>query len=301
MRPGKDDVPARALTKLFGRRIPLAPEVEEAIEKLRRMEAQPDLRDVAGANAALLEAMYTRPLPVPPIAIDPAHAATKQAGGVPLLRGEPPRFYAARVRDRFLDLCRVMEERGNPFAAELRHAARSGTFPIVDLATEVLAGDPHAIAARAADADLDAGLAATLLRLTLFPALAQLAAGLQPLLDTTTWRRGYCPVCGAWPLLGEYRGLELARFLRCGLCATAWEVDRLVCPFCENRVPQDLVNLAVEGEEQKHRAVACRRCHCYVKQISTLAPIPPAQLLVADVATLHLDLIALDRAYSPPQ
>jgi formate dehydrogenase maturation protein FdhE len=64
---------------------------------------------------------------------------------------------------------------------------------------------------------------------------------------------------------------------------------------------QDLINLVVEGEEAKQRAVACERCRCYVKQISTLVPIPAPQLLAADLATLHLDLAAMERAYAPPQ
>ena len=292
---------ARTLANLLGRRDPLPAEVERALDALRRLAEQPDLHDIAGLNAALIEAMYTRPLPAPHVMIDPAHARVKQAGAVPLLRGEPVAWDTGRVREKFVDLCRVMQERGNPFAAELRRAAGSARFPVADLAVEILAGAPSVVAERAAALDLDAGLAATLLRLTLFPALAAVVADLAPLLDSAGWRRGYCPACGAWPLLGEYRGLELTRFLRCGLCAAAWEIDRLVCCFCGNRMHQDLVNLNVEGEEGKHRAVACRRCHCHLKQISTLTPLPPVQLLVADIATLHLDLVALDRAYSPPQ
>ena len=70
---------------------------------------------------------------------------------------------------------------------------------------------------------------------------------------------------------------------------------------CANRMDQDLINLTVEGEEARQRAVACERCRCYVKQISTLAPIPAPQLLVVALATLHLSLAALERAYTAPQ
>ncbi len=293
---------ANALNRLLGRRTPLPDAVAGACAKLAQLgEQQPDLRELAATNAALLEEMYRHEIPLPRVAIDAAHARTKLGGGVPLLRGEPIVFDGAAVRGQFPRLCRVMAGRGNEFAAKLERAAGAGGFPVADLATEVIAGDPHTVAARAGELDLDAGLAALLLRLTLFPAMVRLAGELKPLLGTEPWRQGFCPMCGSWPLLGEYRGLELARFLRCGLCASEWEVDRALCCFCNNRTPQDLTNLTVEGEEQKQRAVACERCRCYVKQLSTLTPISPAQLLVADLATIHLDLAALQRNYQPPQ
>jgi hypothetical protein len=34
--------------------------------------------------------------------------------------------------------------------------------------------------------------------------------------------------------------------------------------------------------------------------VSTLGPLPPARLLVADVQTLHLDLAAAERGYALP-
>ena len=298
----RENVPANPLSRLLHRRSPLPAEAEAAIQRLGRLvQEQPDLEALAAINATLIQTMYTHELHVPYVSIHRDHAAVKQEAGLPLLRGEPISYDPVGLRDQFLRLCGVMHDHGNQFAGELRRVAKAGTFPVADLAVEVIAGEPGNVAARADALGLDAGLAATLLRLTLFPSMVRLAATFEPLLGTETWRRGYCPVCGAWPLLGEYRGLELTRFLRCGLCAAAWESDRLVCPICDNRVFQDLNNLTVEGEELKQRATTCERCHCYIKQISTLVPIPPAELLVADLETLHLDLIAHERAFMPPQ
>jgi len=282
--------------------MPESPALTEALAKLRLVsEQQPELGELAATNAALLQTMYAHELPLPHVDLDAAHARYKLEGGVPLLRGETLTFDQAALRRQFERLCRVMTGRGNTFAADLELAARSGRFPVGELADEVITGDPRRVAASAAELNLDAGLAATLLRFTLFPVMVQLAATIKPLLQTEAWRKGFCPLCGSWPSLGEYRGLELTRFLRCGLCATEWPIDRLLCPFCDNRLHQDLVNLVVEGEEQKQRAVTCSRCHGYIKQLSTLVPIPPAQLLVADLATLHLDLAALQRNFEPPR
>ena len=65
---------------------------------------------------------------------------------------------------------------------------------------------------------------------------------LAPLREGIVWESGHCPTCGSWPLLGEFRGLDQSRFLRCGLCADSWEVPRLWCPFCDTR-DHDLLSL----------------------------------------------------------
>lgn len=295
-------MPANRLSRLLHRGDELPQAVAIALHKLGRLgEQQPELHALVATNAALLRAMYARELPIPAVAVEPEHAALKHEAGLPLLRGEPVIFDDRALRDQLMRLCDAVKDQGNPSAAAIAGAVKNRHFVPADLAVDILSGNPAAASARADELGLDADLAATLLRLTLFPVMTQLATDLKPLLDTTTWRRGYCPVCGAWPLLGEYRGLELTRFLRCGLCAAEWEIDRLVCPICDNRLHQDLTYLGVEGEEQSQRAVACERCHCYVKQISTLQAIPAPELIVADLQSLHLDLVALQRNFVPPQ
>jgi FdhE protein len=107
-------------------------------------------------------------------------------------------------------------------------------------------------------------------------------------------------VCGSFPKLGEFRGLEQTRLLRCGLCAAEWAFARLRCPGCDNRDHRQLGYLSVEGEEGKWRAATCEACRQYVKMVSTLSPLPPLQLLVTDVATVHLDLLAADQGFAPP-
>lgn len=286
------------LNKLLGRTPPLAPPAAEAIDRLGRLaERRPELQELAAINAALLRAIYTRQLPVLVLALDQKHGATKLEAGQPLLRGETIRLDHGALRDQFVHLCGVMDAQGHGGATALAQATKRDVLSIGAIAAATLNGEPQTMALSAADLGLDAGLAATLLRFTMFPLLYGFMEEQRTRFDLDQWRRGYCWCCGAWPLLGEYRGLELARMLRCGLCASEWEIDRLVCPVCDNRVHQDLLNLAVEGEETHQRAVACARCHTYVKQISTLAPIPAPQLVVHDLETLHLDLIAADRQY----
>ena len=167
-----------------------------------------------------------------------------------------------------------------------------------EMIAELLAGRPESIYTYANDLNLDAGTVALVLRLALFPALSFLCKLLSPLHQGLRWEQGYCPICGSWPLLGESRGLEQLRFLRCALCAGEWEFPRLRCPYCGTHDHQLLGYLHVEGEETKCRAATCEHCRGYVKILSTLTPLSPAQLLVADVATTHLDLIAAERSYT---
>jgi FdhE protein len=163
----------------------------------------------------------------------------------------------------------------------------------------VLDGQAPAIREQAAALEVDGDLLCILLRFSLFPALEQLAAQLAPLRVLAAWQPGYCPTCGSWPLLSEYRGLDQARFLRCGLCATEWSLDRLLCPFCGCRDHQQLGYLHIEGDQQK-RAATCTQCRCYNKTLATLAPIPAIELAVDDLATIHLDIIALEHGYLAP-
>jgi FdhE protein len=114
------------------------------------------------------------------------------------------------------------------------------------------------------------------------------------------WHRGYCPICGAWPLLDELRGVELARYSRCSGCGAGWRTQRLACPYCGNDDYRSLQSLAVEGE-QRFRIAVCDRCHGYVKVANAFDPAPSALLALDDVASMHLDVAAIERGYHRPQ
>lgn len=293
-------MPSNPLNKLLGRRAPLLPFVEDALGKLEKLaETQAELAGLAATTGALLRVMYAD-VPQLPFPFTPEHVALKCEGGVPLLRGEVQPFDAKRLQAQFERLCAVMVEHNHPSARALADAAQRRTLEIAALAQAILSDDPAAIVQRADELGVDAALAATLLRLTLLPLLEQCSSAARTLRPADVWMHGYCPTCGAWPLLGEYRGLEQTRFLRCGLCADEWPVDRLLCFACSTRAHHDLQYIQVAGEELKQKAQTCERCHSYLKQLSTLGALSAPALLVADVATLHLDLIALERAYSAP-
>ena len=113
------------------------------------------------------------------------------------------------------------------------------------------------------------------------------------------WAEGYCPICGDWPALAEARGLDGQRRLRCGRCGGDWRTERLRCPFCGERGHKNLGSLVSEGSEQQTVDV-CERCRHYVKALTALVPIRPEDVFLQDLATLVLDVIALERGYGRP-
>jgi FdhE protein len=147
---------------------------------------------------------------------------------------------------------------------------------------------------------IDPVLLASVFRIGLLPDLAEVTRGYAQVLATIVWDRGDCPYCGRPPVLAESRGLEQARWLRCGFCAGEWPAPRLACPFCRNSAPSARLERFVEGEGQRRRISACQSCGRYYKVVSTLARLSPPSLLVAELATMHLDFVAARDDFSHP-
>jgi FdhE protein len=267
----------------------------EALASLDKLAQQkPTLAPACAVFAEVLPALFTVPVVETPPTLNPELAREKLASGIPLLRGEPVALDARSLRNRWLAICAALG-RQNPDAP-----AVAGAFTALDpaaLLAEVLAGRPEAVQARAETLHLDAALTGTVLRLAAFPVLARFTEALDGVRDVASWQAGSCPTCGSWPLLAELRGLEMNRYLRCGLCAGDWAFPRLRCPFCDNHDHRQLGFFHVDGEESRRRASTCDACRGYVKTTFTLAALSAPQLLVTDLATLHLDLAAADRGY----
>jgi FdhE protein len=287
------------LGKLLGRSPAVPPEVEAAREELAKLaQDRPGLAGPAAVLVEILPALFAEPVRETPPTLSPEQATNKLLGGVPLLRVETVGLDLTGFRRRWLAVCAALENReeGGPPRA-LGEALRAGRLNPGELTQHVLAGRPEEVHALAEKNGFDPGALAFVLRLTLLPVLAHLRGALNPLHEGAAWRQGHCPTCGAWPLLGEFRGLEQKRWLRCGLCAGEWEWSRLRCPFCANADHRTLGYFHAEGEEAKWRAATCDACGGYVKMASTLQALTAPQLLVVDLATTHLDLAAAERGY----
>jgi FdhE protein len=117
----------------------------------------------------------------------------------------------------------------------------------------------------------------------------------------STWTYGYCVVCGAWPTLADLCGLERLRRLRCVRCGGNWEAAWLHCPYCGESDHQRLGFLLPEGSEGTRKVETCTTCKGYVKALTTLQGGPPDMVVLDDLATVDLDLVAIERGYARPE
>jgi FdhE protein len=152
----------------------------------------------------------------------------------------------------------------------------------------------------AADASADPAVLAVVAHAAVLPLL--LAAGTQAasVVESISWEQGYCPLCAAWPTLGEVRGLSRDFVLRCGRCASGWRLPQPCCVYCGNEDQQRQSYFAGEDERESRRANVCDTCRGYLKSITTLGPLSAEELLLRDLQSLELDVTALEHGYERP-
>jgi FdhE protein len=288
------------LGRWFGGSRPVPPSVAEAAAELDRLaKERPALGSLCRWLRDLLPDMASEEKPVGAVRLTWEAAEAKLAKGVPMLRGERLELDIRGFRRRWQRACDLLDSaQGQGAGAGLAEALRRGKLEPGGMIDAVVAGEPGGVRDAAEKAGLDGSLTMTLLRYTLFPEFVALATTMTPLRERVAWERGYCPVCGSWPLLGEFRGLDQSRLLRCGLCASAWEVPRTWCAYCDSRDHEQLRFLHAEGEESRYRALVCDGCRGYVKMLTTLSALPSLHLAIADLVMLHLDLAAAERGYT---
>lgn len=117
---------------------------------------------------------------------------------------------------------------------------------------------------------------------------------------SASWSEGYCPVCGAWPAFAEVRGIERSRYFRCGRCGGGWQAQCLLCPYCTMTDHKELVSLVPEKGSSNSVIDACKRCLGYVKTFTTLQGSIPVKVMVDDLASVDLDIAALELGYRRP-
>ena len=180
------------------------------------------------------------------------------------------------------------------------HQYRPSETEALDLVLAALVQDDHGLQTLAEERSLDPGALATVAHLAAYPLLQscgrQLESGISP-----SWQHGYCPVCAAWPILAERRGLDRSRRLRCGRCSTQWEVPWLHCIYCGERNHERLGTLEADEQGEVLKVETCATCKGYLKSIATLQGFPAFELLLQDLETVEFDLVALDREFSRPR
>jgi FdhE protein len=179
------------------------------------------------------------------------------------------------------------------------HQYRPSQAEALDLVLAAIIQDHDGLQTQAEERSLDPGALATVAHLAAYPLLQSCGRQLESSVSPA-WQRGYCPVCAAWPILAERRGLDRSRRLRCGRCSTQWEVPWLHCIYCGERNHERLRSLEADGQGELLKVETCATCKGYLKSIATLQGFPAFELLLQDLETVEFDLVALDRGFTRP-
>ena len=170
----------------------------------------------------------------------------------------------------------------------------------IALLDAALSHDDEALDALARAGGADPSVLRVAGQMALLPLLQACARRLAPDVPAAWWE-GYCPVCGAWPAVAEYTGLERKRQLRCGGCGAGWAIPLLRCVYCDETHHDNLGYLTPEAGEQSRKIEVCNTCKGYLKAVTTVRPLAPWAILVDDLTTVPLDIAALERGYRRPE
>jgi FdhE protein len=253
----------------------------------RRPEWRTWLRLLGELDRALGDPGWRMPLP-------DAASVDIAAGGV-----NAPLLHQRRLKIDGGESRRLLRRFASAAAGSLRRYRPSAEMA-VELVTAAVRQDSAELGALAAAAGVDGAALGSIAHLATVPLLHSCSRLLEDRLPPF-WPDGYCPVCAAWPLLAERRGLDRTRQLRCGRCAVEWQIQWLCCVYCGERDHRRLGSLVPEEGGEVLKVEICHTCGGYLKSVATLQRIPTIELLLRDLETVELDLVAVDRGYGRPE
>jgi FdhE protein len=199
----------------------------------------------------------------------------------------------------FTRLCQIAKEANPHMAEQVKKINGAIAHKRIDLEKLLMGGVKEQKIEKVADKfGLDAKVFLFLIQGCTRPSIETGMEQLHSQLDPEIWLKGYCPVCGSLPSLSLLKGEEGKRYLLCSYCGYQWRIDRLICPFCNNKEQEFLHYFCGEGEEA-YRIDLCDKCHQYIKTIDyrTLEESDP---VLEDLATLHLDILAIQKGHQRP-
>jgi FdhE protein len=223
--------------------------------------------------------------------------------GIPLLAGAHIPIDAP-LADRWVRRLLALAAEAGPEAIGLRAAAgddpSGAQLDARAFLEAAVNADADRLQALARSLDLDPDALAAVAALAVMPLLHALRRRFDPGLDPG-WDQGWCPLCGGWPHLAEQRGLERTRRLRCARCGGDWAQPGVRCPYCGVVGHEARAALVSEQDGEARKIETCSACRGYLKSVSTLHAWSGDEVALTDLATIDLDLVALERAFERPE
>jgi FdhE protein len=268
------------------------------------LASQPETAPWLGVLSAVLEEAADDPPGGP---WDGVAATTtlqpERSPGTPLLAGARIPIDAP-LADRWVRRVLALAAEAGPQAIGLRAAARddpSGapldTRAFLEASVNA---DGDRLDALARSLDIDPDALAAVATLAVMPLLQALRRRFGSAVDPR-WDEGRCPICGGWPHLTEQRGLERTRRLRCARCGGDWAQPGIRCPYCGVVGHEARGALVSEQDGEARKIETCSACRGYLKSVSTLRAWAGDEVTLTDLATVDLDLVALEREFERPQ
>jgi FdhE protein len=219
----------------------------------------------------------------------------------PLLAGARIPIDAPRA-DRWVRRMLALTAEAGPDAIGLGAAAGDVTLDARSFLEAAVNADGDRLEALARSLDVDPVALAAVAALAVMPLLHALRRrfGSLEALDPR-WDEGWCSLCGGWPHLAEQRGLERARRLRCARCGGDWAQPGVRCPYCGVVGHEARAALVSEQDGEARKIETCSACRGYLKSVSTLHAWADDEVALTDLATVDLDLVALERDYERPE
>ena len=241
---------------------------------------------------------------LPGVALPSGYVSTKLKRGIPALHGEPIPLPAQVFGLSAREFCEHLARGGaGDAAAAVGHALDSHAIDGAALLSACFGRDQRRVRSMASQAGVSPDLAWLVAEMALAPfayLLQQraLPGGNAVIADALrAWDRGFCPACGSWPAVAE--GAAGSHILRCSFCAAAWQLSSYRCLYCGND-RDSFVTAAPDPEQPTRRLQLCGECGGYAKVLDLAAPIEFPMTAVEDLASMDLDMVAIERKYLKP-
>jgi FdhE protein len=257
-------------------------------------------RTLLGRQIEMLEVF--RAGGVPSVSLPGRYLAAKLARRIPALHGEPIPLPAKILELSAREYCELLSKAGaGDAAAGVARALDTRALDGAALVSACFGRDQRRVRFIAAQHELSPDIAWLAAELAVAPFAHLLAsrvvatAAAADALDG--WDSGYCLACGSWPAVAEVVGGR--QLLRCSFCAAAWRISSYRCIYCANE-GETFVTAAPNPEQPAQRIQMCGSCGGYLKVVELAAPTEFPLVAVEDLASMDLDMIAIERKYMRP-
>ena len=258
-----------------------------------------------GREIDLLEKIIESGLPS--LSLPPRYLATKLKNGIPIFHGEPIPIPEQILQQGLRAFCDDLADgaASKKAALAVSETLDTGQLQSKELLLTCLRRDQRRVKQMAMHHALAPDILWLLAELALTPFAYLLY--LRTISDSPNdsknindvlnkWDLGFCPICASWPAIVEVSG---DHFLRCSFCATSWQLSSYRCLYCNND-GQNFITAAPDPEQPERRLQMCGECGGYIKVLAVETPSVFPLLAIDDLASMDLDLLAIERKYIRP-